>query len=622
MENRRAEVRPARRVSRVRHGWIAGLMVFAVLAVPLRAPAQNESDRDRYPLEPPDISSPEATLNTFFTEAVAAIEAYRAGDPQRMQAHADRLFQTLEIEPPESDADFLKATESSLYLLELLSRVDLPSPKRIPGPGLDADEMHRYWTIPHTELTLKRFDSDGGEPLGYRFSAETIQRLQEFYERARDLPAKKRFVKYQGAAERFRLRPGFSAPPLMQSVVQDLSPTWFETVGGEPRWKWLALSMAVLAAFVLVFLLYRLTLWLERQGGSSTIVRALVRPVLAIAVIGVIAFVRRVAVEWIRLTGIEREVVIGVLSVLTHVAAIWLLFLLAGRLADAVIRVRDMGAYALDAQLVRLVAKLVAVLLTLYALVHLAESLGVPVAPVLAGLGVGGLAVALAVRPTLENIIGGFVLFADAPVKVGEFCRFGDKLGTVEAIGLRSVRIRGIDRTVITIPNADFSQLELVNFTRRDAILLQTQIQLRYETTPDQLRLILARLRELLIKHPKVALDPARVRFVGYGDSSLDLEIFAYVETRDFNEFLAVQEDINLRIKETVEACGGSFAFPSRTLYVERSEGLDTELVQAAEDEVAEWRSENRLPFPDHDERVRRDLSGTLDYPPKGSSNN
>jgi len=273
-----------------------------------------------------------------------------------------------------------------------------------------------------------------------------------------------------------------------------------------------------------------------------------------------------------------------------------------------------------DTQLVRLISKLTALLLALYALVNLAGSLGVSVAPMLAGFGVGGLAMALAVRPTLENIVAGFVLFGDAPVRVGEFCRFGDKMGTVESIGLRSVRVRGLDRTVISVPNAEFCQMQLVNFTRRDAILLQTRLQLRYETTPDQLRLVLARLRELLIRHPKVSPDPARVRFVEYGPSSLDVEVFAYVTTRDFSEFLAIQEDLNLRMKNIVEGCGASFAFPSQTLYVESSQGPEAQLARAAEQEIERLREKNRLPFPDYDERARREMSDTLDYPPEGSS--
>lgn len=150
--------------------------------------------------------------------------------------------------------------------------------------------------------------------------------------------------------------------------------------------------------------------------------------------------------------------------------------------------------------------------------------------------------------------------------------------------------------------------------------LFLTTLQLRYETTPDQLRLVLARLRELLLAHPKVSPDPARVRFVGYGGSSLEVEIFAFVETRDWNEFLAIQEDLNLRIKDVVVDAGTSFAFPSRTIYLTQSEDLDAKRTKAAEDEVARWRSEKKLPFPEHDEGARRDLSGTLDYPPHGSA--
>lgn len=145
-----------------------------------------------HPLDPPDLSSPESTINTFLTEATAAIEAYYAGDRDEMEARADRAFQTLEIPLPKNDAEFLQAAESTLYLLELLSRVELPPARAIPGPGLRPDEMPRYWTIPHTELVLERFDSESGEPLGYRFSAESVERLPEFYQRAQELSVKKR----------------------------------------------------------------------------------------------------------------------------------------------------------------------------------------------------------------------------------------------------------------------------------------------------------------------------------------------------------------------------------------------------------------------------------------------
>jgi MscS family membrane protein len=598
---------------------VAGAVVLTALVSSASAATRGAGDLDRHPLNPPDISSPRATLGTFLAEATAAADAYYAGELDLMQARAHRAFQTLAVEFPATDAGFLQAIETSLLLLEILIRVELPPAAEIPGPELAPEERPAYWRLPRTEFRLVRVDGEGGEFIGYRFSADTVERLPEFHQRVRNLPARAAYARYDGSVERFRLRPGFAAPAVVVSAVQSLPPLWFNTFAGEPWWKWAALALSALAALGVFALVYRVAAALDDGTRSTAWPTAVVRPLLAISAMALLVFLRYAAVDVIRLTGTQRDLVVALLSTLAHLAAIWLIFLFAVRAADAVIRMRDMGVYALDAQLVRLVSKLVAVLLALYALVNLAENLGVPVAPMLAGLGVGGLAVALAVRPTLENVVAGFVLFADAPVRVGEFCRFGDKMGTVEAIGLRSVRLRGIDRTVITVPNAEFCQIQLINFTRRDAILLHTRLQLRYETTPDQLRLVLARLRELLIRHPRVSPDPARVRFVEYGASSLDLEIFAYVNTRDFSEFLAIQEDLNLRIKDVVEACGSGFAFPSRTLYVERSHGLDAELARAAETEIERLRAENRLPFPDYEERERRELSDTLDYPPEGS---
>jgi len=238
------------------------------------------------------------------------------------------------------------------------------------------------------------------------------------------------------------------------------------------------------------------------------------------------------------------------------------------------------------------------------------QNFGFNVTGFLAGLGVVGLAAALAAQKTLENFFGGIMLIADRPVQVGDFCRFGDKVGTIEDIGLRATRVRTLDRTVVSVPNAEFSSLQLENFTQRDRIWLKTILGLRYETTPDQLRHVLIGLKRVLLAHPMIDPDPARVRFVGFGAYSLDLEVFAYVRTTDWAEFLAVREDVFLRFMDAVDASGTGFAFPSQTLYAGTDGGLDPSRTRAAEDEVARWRAEGRLHLPD---------DGTTDYPPKGS---
>jgi len=253
------------------------------------------------------------------------------------------------------------------------------------------------------------------------------------------------------------------------------------------------------------------------------------------------------------------------------------------------------------------------------AVIAVLQNLGLNVSSLLAGLGIGGLAVALAAQKTVEHLFGGITLVTDQPVRVGDLCRFGETIGTVEDIGLRSTRIRTVDRTVISVPNGEFAAMQIENFSRRDRIRLRATLGLRYETTPDQLRYLLVELKKLLLGHPKVHPEPARVRFVGFGAYSLDIEVFAYVRTVDYDEYLAVREDIFLRLMDVVNASGTGFAFPSQTHY-ESHEGLDEARRQAAEAQVQEWRARNALWLPTVPPDQAAALDNTLDYPPPGSA--
>jgi MscS family membrane protein len=262
----------------------------------------------------------------------------------------------------------------------------------------------------------------------------------------------------------------------------------------------------------------------------------------------------------------------------------------------------------------------VKILVATFAGVAVLHSFGVNVIAVLAGLGVGGIAVALAAQKTLENFIGGITLYADQPVRVGEFCRFGGTVGTVEEVGLRSTRVRTLDRTVVTIPNAEFSNLQIENFAGRDRIWYHPTINLHYETTPDQIRYILVEAHRMLYAHPKVDSASARIRFVGFGSSSLTLEVFSYITVTDFGEYLEVAEDLNLRIMDIVAAAGSSLVFPSQTTYVEKGRGLDAERARAIEEQVQEWRERRELWLPRLPQEKIAEIDNTLEYPPAGSA--
>ena len=247
------------------------------------------------------------------------------------------------------------------------------------------------------------------------------------------------------------------------------------------------------------------------------------------------------------------------------------------------------------------------------------QNLGFSIGGLLAGLGIGGLAIAFAAQKTLENLFGGFVLVADRPIRIGDFCRAGEHLGTIEDIGMRSSKIRTLDRTIVSVPNAELSTVRIENYGVRDKMRIYLMLQVGYDTSPDQMRYLLVELRRMLYAHPKTLTDPCRVRFANFGAHSLDIEVFVFIDTQDWNEFTGIREDIYLRILEIVENSGTYFAYPSQTLYLGRDSGRDTERSAAAEAVVEQWRRTGTLPLPEFSETMIAEVDDTLSFPETGA---
>jgi MscS family membrane protein len=208
------------------------------------------------------------------------------------------------------------------------------------------------------------------------------------------------------------------------------------------------------------------------------------------------------------------------------------------------------------------------VLVFIFGVVALLSELGYPVASLVAGLGIGGLAIALAAQKTVENLFGAFSLGADQPFREGDFVRIEDFVGTVEAIGLRSTRVRTLDRTMISIPNGKLAEMRVESFAVRDRIRLACTVGLVYQTSPVQMRQVLDGFERILREHPKIWPDGVSVRFVSFGDSSLNIDVMAWFETADWNEFQLIRQNILLQFMEVVEKSGSAFAFPTRTVHV------------------------------------------------------
>ena len=184
---------------------------------------------------------------------------------------------------------------------------------------------------------------------------------------------------------------------------------------------------------------------------------------------------------------------------------------------------------------------------------------------------------------------------------------------------MRSTRIRTLERTELSVPNRNLATINVENISRRDKILFNPTLGLRYETTPDQMRYVLAELRRLLYQHPKVETSTARARFADFGDSALSVEIYGFVRTCDYAEFAAVREDILLRMMDIVANAGTGFAFPSRTVYFGKDSGLDPERSDEAARKARQWKDENHLPFPDFTPGEIAEIRDSLSYPPPNS---
>lgn len=188
------------------------------------------------------------------------------------------------------------------------------------------------------------------------------------------------------------------------------------------------------------------------------------------------------------------------------------------------------------------------------------ENLGFSATTVLAGLGIGGIAIALAAQKTVENVIGAIILYSSRPVKVGQLCRFGKYVGVVEEIGLRSSSIRTLARSVIHIPNAKLADAELENISERERIRYYPLLTLEYGAKSDQLRQVIKGINELLAAHDKILADGLRVHIARFSDRGHELEISAYVDTVDYMEYMDLSETLNLEITDIIERNGVQLA--------------------------------------------------------------
>ena len=382
-------------------------------------------------------------------------------------------------------------------------------------------------------------------------------------------------------AERIAQRAAAARPDVEQEVRPAFeehlpAPLLREGPRGLLWWQWLALPLLAVVAVVLGALLGWMTrralghlaartrttwddLLLERIGG----------PLTALWAIGVVTVLQ----AWLVLPASAEDVLHHVLRAATYLVVFWAGFrsvTVAFALAAEAPWTRANASLAGFLPLGRKISKS---LLLVLGVVAVLNELGFQVASLLAGVGIGGIALALAAQKTVENLFGSVSIGVDQPFRVGDFVKLGDgTLGTVESIGMRSTRIRTLERTIVTIPNGKLADMPAETFAVRDRIRLLANLGLSYGTSAAQLREVLDGIDARLRAHPSIWPDGVSVRFTAFNDSTLNVEVSAWFKTSDWSEFTRIRQELFIEFMQLVERAGTSFAFPTRTVRVERAQ--------------------------------------------------
>jgi MscS family membrane protein len=570
----------------------------ALLIIVLLGHSNSSVAADPSPLAPVDTSSPRATLQGF----VAAVdEAYRRikdvrdsyfnSDrlyltPEERQAQAEAIknaFKGVEYLDLSSVAPVLRRTvgaERLLQLKDILDRIDVPPFDQIPDRAAMAQSGAKKWRLPNTEIDIALVEN-GPRAGEYLVSGSTVDRLPEFYERVEALPYRAGPGKELADAIRaissnktLTLYDAFINSPLgLDRIIPTRwmmqLPDWARArVAGVAAWQWLGFTLGMLVCTLFIVGINRLAhrLARRREDDSGAGWPALLTP-LAIILVAVL-LLPLVALA-MRIGGTPRLVIAFVQTGALYLSAAWLALSAGRTLGEAITASERLSRRSLDSQLIRLGTRLAGIVVAIGFLIQGANELGFPAYSVLAGLGVGGLAVALAARDSLANLLGSMLIMIEKPFRVGHVIRVSGSEGTVEEVGFRSTRIRTADNSLISIPNNAVVNATVENLSLRAKRRQRFFVQLTYNTPREKVEEVASRIKRLLTDHPATEDSSIQVRFNDFAESSLNILVQFHLNVADSASELKEREDILLQIMDLAKEIGVEFAFPTQTLIVE-----------------------------------------------------
>ncbi|WOO40839.1 mechanosensitive ion channel family protein [Rubellicoccus peritrichatus] len=499
--------------------------------------------------------------------------------------------------------------ESAMQIKEIMDRMGLPPIDMIPDIHMVEDlrkQMHNEgqpirWTYPNTNIEIVEV-MEGDLKGFFLFSSRTIDQAAESYEKVKDIeyrPDSDVYYHFKSKYESPNISPGFyefyvstpgnmipQATPLGR-FVENLPDSFHKSFLGQSLWHWVFTLVTYLLALVVSVIIF---VGIGRFGANrSMLLKSWLKLFPPLLVSLLIFFATIFITDYINITGTPIFTIINIDGVVRSALLAWAVFCLCRALTETVIALPQIKDESVDASLLRLTSRIIGVLLLLWVLLAGLKDLGLDIWPLIAGLGVGGLAVALAFRPTMENIIGSFMIFADKPYKIGQRVKVLGADGTVESIGLRSTKIRLLSGHITTIPNEKMTTVAIENVGQRPYIRRVFDVTITYDTKPKQINRAVEIIRDILSVpddqvadrmataeeksvHPNTAINkpdfPPRVFFNNLNSDSLNILVIYWYHPPEYWEFLEHANWVNVQIMEQFNAEGIDFAFPTQTLHL------------------------------------------------------
>ena len=540
------------------------------------------------PLARADTSSPRATLTGFVetlnqghAQVKEILKSYLSSSRLYLSAaervEVDRLLEQLELarrtlnlsELPAALAESLSMYRI-LQLKEVLDRLELPASESIPDAAAMESEQFKRWTLPGTEITIARVEQ-GPRAGEYLFSSDTVERLPEFYRRIKHLPYQPgatagwyELYRYGGAGLR-RVIPYkwmMALPDWAKVIILD-----------QPVWRWFGTLIVLFVATGVFLVLRRAAAAWAKRGSSSELRTQWSRLASAVILLVLIPVVAHVLAANMRLSGYVLEVITLSLWAIFTLTLTWAVWLGSHVLAESIVSSQQMLTGSIDSQLIRLALRLVATMLSITILVVGAQQLGIPAYSVIAGLGVGGIAVALAAKDSLANLLGSLLIMFEKPFRVGHWIKVDNIEGIVESIGFRSTRIRTFYNSLVSIPSNHLVNTTVDNMAMRKLRAVRTVLHISYATPADKAEHFVTAIQQLIENAPYTYKKWYRIRFDDFGEYGLSILVNFLLDVSDNRVEQAERQRILLEILKLAETMDMQFAIPPRLPQTEDPSG-------------------------------------------------